>query len=112
MANRKVLSFSYRDNEVPNDAGLVLDCRPMRNPHHDPRFRPLTGLSQDVQDFVMCDPKFKALFDDALRASIDGDKVAFGCYGGRHRSVAMAELLAKELGKLGHSAKVEHLALS
>ena len=111
MITRKVLSFSYRDNDVPNDAALVIDCRPMRNPHHDPRLRDLTGTFSEVKDFVMTDPKFKLFFDDALQAAIAGDKVAFGCYGGRHRSVAMAELIAKELRSLGHAVKVEHIAL-
>ena len=111
MAKMKVFSFGFRDGAPPQDAGFVLDCRSMRNPHHQPALRELTGKDIDVQAFVRTDPRFKPLLDEALRMANDGEPVAFGCFGGRHRSVAMAELLAQELRNIGNSVETIHRAL-
>jgi UPF0042 nucleotide-binding protein len=112
MAKIKLFSFSFRDGAPPREAGFVLDCRNMRNPHHQALLRPLSGVHVEVQEFVRTDPKFKPMFDEALRMANYGEPVAFGCYGGRHRSVAMAELVARELRTFGNCVEVEHRALA
>ena len=107
----KFSSFAFRDGPAPEDAGAIIDCRAMRNPHHDPVLRELTGMSPDVQEFVRCDPKFKPKFDEAWRMAEHTGHVAFGCFGGRHRSVAMVELLAREMKLGGHEVTIDHLAI-
>ena len=106
-----VYSFSFRDGGVPDDADFVQDCRRMHNPHHDPELRPLDGRDARVQAFVRQDGKFKPMFDHAVEAATYGEKIAFGCFGGKHRSVAMAELVAEELRHQGHHVDVQHWAL-
>jgi UPF0042 nucleotide-binding protein len=110
----KLSSFAYRsgDGHPPADATLVLDCRDLRNPYRIAALKPLTGLDAAVQDYVRCDPAHKTFIDRVLREAQYGGHIAFGCMGGRHRSVAMAELLAKELRQLGHQVTVVHTALS
>ena len=107
----KISSFSWKSGAPPADASFVVDCRPMRNPHHVPQLRELTGRDRPVQDYVLTDPKFKPMFDEAVREADYGNHVAFGCFGGRHRSVAMAELLAQEFTKSGHQVELAHHAL-
>ena len=108
--NQSVSSFSYRNGSPPEGA-LVFDCRAMRNPHHVPSLKVLDGRARSVQDFVMADPMFKPLFDAALAAMVKGQSVAFGCIGGRHRSVAMAQLVGAEMDKIRRPVPVVHRAL-
>ena len=105
-----VLSFGYKYG-IPVDADLVMDCRFIENPHWDPLLRPLTGLdpavservlgTENVQDFL---EKYQSLFETmALGFFNEGRKyltLAIGCTGGKHRSVAIAEELARLLN--GH----------
>jgi len=107
----KVSSFSWKHGAPPLDAGYVVDCRPMRNPHHSPELRPLTGRDKAVQDFVKADPRFSNLLEAATHEAVHGHHVAFGCFGGRHRSVALAELAAERLRQGGHSVELTHVAL-
>lgn len=102
-----VLSFGYKYG-LPIDADLVMDCRFIANPHWDPLLRSLTGLdaavservlnTENVQDFLA---KYQSLFETmAVGFSQEGRKyltLAIGCTGGKHRSVAIAEELAKLL---------------
>jgi len=102
-----VTSFSYRRG-LPAEADLVFDCRFLRNPHWDADLRPGDGRDPDVRAFVAADPRFAGFRDrivdllDMLLPAFQGEgkshlTIAFGCTGGRHRSVAMAETLAARL---------------
>lgn len=99
--NMSVMSFSYRHG-LPREADLVIDVRFLRNPNWEPDLKVKTGLSADVQDYVREDdayPQFlahiKSLLDLLLpRYQSEGKSyltVAFGCTGGKHRSVTLAE---------------------
>lgn len=97
-------SFAYRRG-VPADADFVFDARMLPNPHWDPALRPLSGRDEAVRAFLEANPDVEAYatqvagFLDAwlprLRDSTRSyATVAFGCTGGRHRSVYLAERLA------------------
>jgi UPF0042 nucleotide-binding protein len=102
-----VLSFGYKYG-IPVDADLVLDCRFIPNPHWIPELRPLTGLeapvsekvlgSEGVADFVQ---SYVAVVQKMIPGYFrEGKKyvtIAIGCTGGKHRSVAVAEEIARQL---------------
>ena len=97
-------SFAYRRG-VPADADFVFDARVLPNPHWDPVLRPLSGRDPQVREHLDAQPEVAA-FANQVAAFLDdwlprlrGDTrsyatVAFGCTGGRHRSVYLAERLA------------------
>jgi len=104
----RVLSFGFKFG-VPVDADLVFDLRYLPNPHFVPELRPMTGLDQQVSDFVLQSPEAAEMLSDLElllkkllpRYEREGKAyltIAVGCTGGRHRSVAMAEALATALG--------------
>ena len=105
-------SFAYKKG-VPSDADFVFDTRCLPNPHWLPALRPLSGKDQAVKDFFEADELAKS-YQTQIMAFIDTWlprfqaetrsylTVAFGCTGGRHRSVYMAETLAKHCNALGH----------
>ncbi len=113
-----VTSFSFRHG-LPREADLVLDVRFLENPHYDPVLKPLDGRDPSVADFVAVDPDFAPFF-----ASITGmlDRlipryyregksyltIAFGCTGGRHRSVFLAERLGAWLRQRGQRVEILH----
>lgn len=114
----RVSSFGYKRG-VPVDMDLVLDCRFIPNPHWEPDLRPLSGLDAPVSDFVLGQPAARRFVDDLAAMVIDllpayaaeGRSflgIAFGCTGGRHRSVAVAEAFAEALRAAGHDAPVTH----
>jgi UPF0042 nucleotide-binding protein len=107
----QIISFGYKSSLPPHGTSELWDVRSMRNPHALPSLRELDGRTDEVQQYVRTDPKFKSIFDAALAHRHPFAVLAFGCYGGRHRSVAMAELVAKELRKGGIEVEVKHLAL-
>ena len=98
-------SFAFRDG-LPLDADWVVDARMLPNPHYQPGLAPLTGRDAPVIAFLEQEEKVRAFFED-LRGflarwlpEVRGDNrnyltVAIGCTGGRHRSVYLAEQLAK-----------------
>jgi UPF0042 nucleotide-binding protein len=111
-------SFGYKRG-VPVDADFVLDMRFMPNPFYIPELRPLSGLDAPVQEFVYSQPLVSEFFDGIetmLKALIplymEQDKhilrICFGCMGGRHRSVAAAEELAKRFVRRGLTVRVFH----
>lgn len=115
-------SFGYKRG-VPVDADFVLDMRFMPNPFYYAEYRPLSGLDQPVQEFVMAQPLVPEFYDGVekmLAALIplytEQNKhilrVCFGCTGGRHRSVAAAEELAKRFVKRGLNVRVYHRDLN
>ena len=100
-------------------ADLVFDMRYLDNPHWNPELRPLTGLDAAVGEHIRQDPSFDSTFNkirDLLlellpRYAVQGKRyvnIAFGCTGGRHRSVFMAEEIAKVLRAGGFSPTVRH----
>jgi RNase adapter protein RapZ len=111
MKKVKLTSFAYRDSHPPETAHLVIDCREMRNPHRLGRLRELNGHDRAVQDYVMSDPEFKPIVGRVLERAEYGGEIAFGCFGGKHRSVAMAELTGKMLRDAGYEVEVIHSAL-
>ena len=113
-----ILSFSYRKG-LPREADLVFDVRFLANPHYDERLRPMTGVDLPVQNFIDADSKFRKLLDDLenfllplLSAYRSEGKsyltIAFGCTGGRHRSIATAELFANRVRAAGWPVQVQH----
>lgn len=107
----EITSFGYKHG-LPPVGFSVLDCRHLSNPHHDPDLRPLDGLDGRVQAFVTEKMAAHNLFRDALCMVASGrDKIAFGCVGGRHRSVAMAEWVAQTLRERGYDVTVTHREL-
>jgi UPF0042 nucleotide-binding protein len=113
-----VLSFGYK-NGLPLDADLVFDCRFLPNPHWVDDLRPLTGLDVPVRDFVLGQPSaegflanLETMLTQLLPAYVAEGKayltIAFGCTGGRHRSVAISEELARRLREHGLRIGVVH----
>ena len=116
-----VQSFSYKRG-APHDADMVLDCRFLRNPYWDTGLRVLDGDERAIQDFVMQDPLFSDFFErlidlvmmllPAYRAEGKAHfSIAFGCTGGRHRSVTVAERLAERLDDAGWPVALRHREL-
>jgi UPF0042 nucleotide-binding protein len=112
------LSFGFK-NGVPLDADMVFDVRFLPNPHFVPEFRKLTGLDPAVAAYVRGFPQtteFLARLTDLmlylLPHYIEEGKsyltVAFGCTGGQHRSVMMAEEIAQRLKEAGYQVKALH----
>jgi len=101
------LAFGYK-NGLPDGASWVVDVRLLDNPYWVDELRPLDGRDSRVRDYVVNQPAAQELLDNlekTLRAAIPHYRthgrsqlvVAFGCTGGRHRSVAMANELATRL---------------
>jgi len=104
----RIVSFGFKFG-IPVDADLVFDLRYLPNPHHVPELKPKTGRDRVVADFVLGARETQELLADLeplLRQVLpryerEGKAyltVAIGCTGGRHRSVALAEELARRLG--------------
>ena len=102
-----LVSFSYRRG-LPREADMVIDVRFLRNPHYVEALRPLTGQAPEVGRYIREDPDFApflerltALLDMLLpRYAREGKSyftLAFGCTGGKHRSVFLVETLAEHL---------------
>ena len=102
-----VLSFGYKYG-IPVDSDLVLDCRFIPNPHWIPELRPLNGLDKPVSEKVLGSEgvqDFVESYVNVVRKMIpgyfrEGKKyvtIAIGCTGGKHRSVAIAEEIARQL---------------
>jgi UPF0042 nucleotide-binding protein len=113
-----VVSFGYKHG-VPVDIDFVFDCRFLPNPHWIEALRPLDGTDPAVRDYVFEQPEARALLDELERLFTlllpgfvrEGKAyltIGVGCTGGRHRSVAIADELAKLLGRLGMRANVHH----
>jgi UPF0042 nucleotide-binding protein len=113
----KITSFSYKTGPVPTDDCTTLrvfDCRGLDNPHHHPVLRTQTGLDKSVQDFVLLKSRSaQKMIDGALTEfATSGRDMAFGCAGGRHRSVAVVEIVAKLLRDAGVEVEIVHTALA
>ncbi len=113
----RLLSFGFKYG-TPVHADLVFDLRFLPNPHFVEELRPRTGMDREVAAFVLESPEakelighLKPLLDYTIpRYAAEGKAyltIALGCTGGRHRSVAMAEELASQLGST-HQVVVSH----
>ena len=118
----KVVSFGYKHG-LPIDVDLVLDCRFLPNPHWVEELRPLTGQDHPVREYVMAQPLTSAFLERLERmlglllpAYVQEGKsyltIAFGCTGGQHRSVAIAEETGTMLKRMGHDSDVAHRDVS
>ena len=112
------LSFGFK-NGVPLDADMVFDVRFLPNPHFVPEFRNKTGLDPRVANYVRGFPQTGEFLDRVTDLMLyllphyvkEGKSyltVAFGCTGGHHRSVMMAEEMSKRLKKAGYQVKALH----
>ncbi len=113
-----VVSFGYKHG-LPLDVDLVLDCRFLPNPHWVDELRPLTGLDDKVREYVLSQPdttEFLDRLDNLLELLLPGYRkegkaylsIAVGCTGGRHRSVVLAEEVAKRVDARGFRPTVHH----
>ena len=115
-------SFAYRRG-VPADADFVLDARVLPNPHWNPELRPLSGRDTAVREFLDAQPEAQLyikqidIFLDTWLPRLREDTrsyitIAFGCSGGRHRSVYLAERFAEiARGKGWPDASTSHREL-
>lgn len=104
-------SFAYKRG-LPADADFVFDARALPNPHWDPALKPLSGRDVPVRDYLDAQPEVQAYatrvqdfldewiprFESGTRSYVT---VAFGCTGGRHRSVYLAETMARHFRDAG-----------
>jgi UPF0042 nucleotide-binding protein len=112
------VSFGFRHG-VPEEADLVFDVRFLPNPHFVPEFRPLTGRDPRVAKYIRSFPQTKEfirrisdllvyLLPHYVREGKSYLTISFGCTGGQHRSVMIAEEVGKSLHKAGYKVKVAH----
>ena len=113
-----VNSFGFRYG-LPSDSDLVFDVRFLPNPNYVPKFKHLTGKDPGVARFVLSFPQtvefieritslLTYLLPHYIREGKSYLTIAFGCTGGQHRSVMMAEQIRKNLADAGFVAKVNH----
>ncbi|WP_294389896.1 RNase adapter RapZ [uncultured Sphingomonas sp.] len=113
-----VTSFSYKRG-LPRDADLVLDVRFLRNPFWDATLRAGTGRDVDVSAYIVADEAYASAMAQIEQLLVtllpryrnEGKSyvtVAFGCTGGRHRSVHVAEHMGERLRKAGFSPTIAH----
>jgi UPF0042 nucleotide-binding protein len=112
------VSFGFR-NGVPEEADLVFDVRFLPNPHFVPEFRELTGRDPRVAKYIRSFPQteeFIVRISDLLIYLLphyihEGKSyltISFGCTGGQHRSVMIAEEVSKRLSHAGYRVQVAH----
>lgn len=112
------VSFGFRQG-VPEDADLMFDVRFLPNPHFIPEFRPFTGRHPKVAKYIRSFPQTQEfitrisellvyLIPHYIREGKSYLTIAFGCTGGKHRSVLIAEEVKKRLAKAEYNVKVVH----
>jgi len=117
-----IISFGFR-NGLPPEADMIFDVRFLSNPHYDPKLQPLDGRQSKIANFIEADPAFKPFFDNLTRLlnplfprySAEGKSyltIAFGCTGGKHRSVFVAEKFVHWLQKSDYSLSTRHRDLT
>ena len=113
-----LMSFGFK-NGIPIDADMVFDIRFLPNPHWVPALRPQSGLSQPVAAYVLGQPDAEPFLSHAvalvelitpgyLREGKRNATIAIGCTGGKHRSTAIVEELARRLRERGVTTEVIH----
>ena len=117
-----IISFGFR-NGLPPEADMIFDVRFLSNPHYNPKLQPLDGRQSEIANFIEADPAFKPFFDNLTRLlnplfprySAEGKSyltIAFGCTGGKHRSVFVAEKFVHWLQKSDYSLSTRHRDLT
>lgn len=117
-----VQSFSYKRG-LPQGADIVMDCRFLSNPHWQPELRGLDGGDSAVADYISLDPgyqpfveAFMLMINNLLPAYIHEGRshlmIAFGCTGGKHRSVLLTETVSESLANLGWQVSIRHRELN
>src|SRR5579872_1461677 len=112
-----VVSFGYKAG-VPSEADLLFDVRFLPNPHFIPEFRPHTGRHPKVAKYIRSFPQTREFIDRIsglliylvphyVREGKSYLTIGFGCTGGQHRSVLIAEEVKKKLAKAGYKVKVQ-----
>lgn len=112
------VSFGFKHG-VPDDADLMFDVRFLPNPHFVPEFRPLTGRDPKVAKYIRSFPQTREfisriselliyLLPHYIREGKSYLTISFGCTGGQHRSVMIAEDVSKRLRKAGYRVKTVH----
>lgn len=113
-----IMSFGFKYG-IPNSTDLVMDVRFLPNPYYDEKMRPKTGLDEDVYSYVTENEEcaeFVKKYSEMINYLIplyirDGRRqltISIGCTGGKHRSVAICELLRKTFEKNGINARSSH----
>ena len=116
-----VESFSYKRG-LPRGVDMVFDVRFLANPHWEPTLKSRTGLDPDVVHYIQKDDRYAGFFERVsvlVESLIPAFKeegksylsIAFGCTGGQHRSVAVAESLAAALADAGWQVSTRHREL-
>lgn len=95
----EIMSFGYKHGEP--EGYKVIDCRSIKNPYTVEKFKGKTWEDAELQDYVIGDPlSGQKLWAAKDLIDVGITKIAFGCVGGQHRSVILAELLASNLHDL------------
>ncbi len=113
-----VISFGFKHG-LPSAAELVFDVRPLPNPYYETELRDLTGLDEEVKQFVFAEPQTEGLMERLMALvsymmplyEAEGRMavtLGVGCTGGRHRSVVLSGEIAERLRTLGYQVFVEH----
>ncbi len=113
-----VTSFGYR-NGVPHDGDLVFDVRFLPNPNYIPEFKPLTGRNPRVARYIRSFPQTREfvkrisemlvyLLPHYIREGKSYLTIGFGCTGGQHRSVFIADEIGKQLKRAGFLVRTTH----
>jgi RNase adaptor protein for sRNA GlmZ degradation len=116
MAVIEIVSFGYLHADAP-EADVVLDLRrAFRDPHVDPALRQMTGRDRPVRRAVLGTRGIRRLLKATVRQvqaydlgpSVEEIVIGSGCAGGRHRSVVVADQLARRLRRRGYTVVVQH----
>ena len=113
-----VISFGFKHG-LPIETDMIFDMRFIPNPFYIPELKRLTGRDREVYDYVMDQPiaqDFAQQIPDLVEGLIPGYmkegkyhlNISFGCTGGQHRSVAMAERFFKEMNRRGFRTTIDH----
>jgi UPF0042 nucleotide-binding protein len=113
-----VQSFSYKRG-LPRSVDMVYDCRFLKNPYWEPTLRSFNGTDAQVAQYVATDPRYAEFSQKILDMSLlilpacqeEGKShfsIAFGCTGGQHRSVTLAESHALQLADAGWQVSIRH----
>lgn len=116
-----IQSFSYKRG-IPQGADIVWDCRFLHNPHWQPHLRDMDGISEPVGAYVAADSGFQPFLETLLlmletalpgyvREGRSHLQIAFGCTGGKHRSVFTAKTIAESLANRGWRVSIRHREL-
>jgi UPF0042 nucleotide-binding protein len=120
--NVTVMSFGFKHG-VPREVDMVLDARFLRNPHWDKNLKPLTGQTPEVQAYINEDDNLEPFYNkvqdmvDFLLPNYNSEgksyfTIAFGCTGGKHRSVYLTERLGEYLKQSNYNTHIRHRDMS